>query len=316
VDRLAAVIAENRAKSRTAAEALLSRSSIAELQAVASERAARLAPAGAPRPIATTLPPAAAVAARQRVRNPKVWGAPPPLPYAPNVGEWRHRVRLAAAHHVFGAPLLGNIDRVAGILANVTERERTGHARVTHRAMAKYGVAGEDRTGRNCSVSTVRRVIRWMQGRGLLYVINVLARVKGKLVRTANLYLIPPIGRDAGSVTLRFPPAADGSTAEVTASSIGEHSTGSAWAISASDGAKSAGVTTTATGSAETDARARAESTATGRDATTEHGADASSTPGQAKAWATASAWPRTGALARFGELFGLVPVPPSPAPS
>ena len=165
----------------------VSDAALAAMQAEAAARArAKDPPERAARQIARVLPPQVQAAAGIRVENPRVWEADltevKKSRQRPDTNAFQANVRKAAAGRAKGDPMAVTIYQVAGKLVFFLAKSTTDFVRVTFETLAK--------TSEVC-VETARKVVRFLEARGLLDTFNVVYRTtEGDERRAANLYFL------------------------------------------------------------------------------------------------------------------------------
>lgn len=182
---LAEDVARSRAASlaRVQAAARFAPPDVATIQAEATARAFTSIPSAGAALVAPgrALPPAVQALAGLRVNNDKLWDADVrPIKRPILTDGWLARVRSLARGRVLGDPFATTIMRVAELLVWQFNKARQGFARLTHDALAELA---------QIDPGTVRRAIRWLEGRRLVDTFNVLHREDGFVRRGANLYL-------------------------------------------------------------------------------------------------------------------------------
>lgn len=186
----ARLLAEQLARSRAESRARVAESArhgpphdLERIQAEAARYAATIEPSPGAAPVSAgrALPPSVQSAAGLRVVNDKIWEADVrPIKRPVNTDGWLSLVRSLARGRVLGDPFAVTITRVAETLVWQFRKARTGFARLTHETIA--GIAQID-------PGTVRRSIRWLEGKSLVDTFNTLKREDGQVLRAANLYL-------------------------------------------------------------------------------------------------------------------------------
>jgi len=161
---------------------------LAQLQAAATAtlRLEDVSTSGTSASLAARLPRAAqlaAGAAMPAITNPKIWQADARRfrrgeRFAR--GPWQAACRAAVKARALGDVLAPTILRACEVLA-WQDAGQQGRTQITFKFLAEL-------TG--CCVETARKVIRWLEDRGLIDTFNTLDRVGGQIQRTANLYVL------------------------------------------------------------------------------------------------------------------------------